>query len=203
MTRSSLRTIYSPANLTDLVQLVASDEGARLIAGNTEVGVEAMVRQVRPAVYISSIHVPELRQLRHDQGELWEGKVVGDNILGFKSVFFFGGFLFVANNKFVIGAGVTLQDLQSFMLPLSQRQGAEVGQGARVVITPSSPFQFPFYQASLPQAVVDALYLFAGPQIRAVATVGGNLANASPISDLNPIWLATNTVIEVASVAGW
>jgi xanthine dehydrogenase/oxidase len=36
-------------------------------------------------------------------------------------------------------------------------------------------------------AIREALALFAGRQIRAVASVAGNLANASPISDLNPI----------------
>ncbi len=31
---------------------------------------------------------------------------------------------------------------------------------------------------------------FAGNQIRNVSAVGGNIATGSPISDLNPLWMA-------------
>lgn len=34
---------------------------------------------------------------------------------------------------------------------------------------------------------------FAGNQIRNVSAIGGNIVTGSPISDLNPIWMATNT----------
>ncbi|PRP86577.1 xanthine dehydrogenase-like [Planoprotostelium fungivorum] len=40
------------------------------------------------------------------------------------------------------------------------------------------------------QSVLDQLHYFAGTQIRNVATIGGNIVNASPISDLNPVLLA-------------
>ncbi|MCO5571007.1 hypothetical protein L7F22_024738 [Adiantum nelumboides] len=36
---------------------------------------------------------------------------------------------------------------------------------------------------------------FASTQIRNVACVGGNVATASPISDLNPVWLALNSEV--------
>lgn len=54
----------------------------------------------------------------------------------------------------------------------------------------------------MPKAIIECLRWFAGGQIRSVATVGGNLANASPISDLNPIWLATGAQFEVAGPSG-
>ena len=38
-------------------------------------------------------------------------------------------------------------------------------------------------------------------QIRSVAAVGGNIATASPISDLNPIFVACGAVLTVASAA--
>lgn len=55
-------------------------------------------------------------------------------------------------------------------------------------------------------AISNQLRYFAGRQIRNVASVGGNLATASPISDLNPVWMATGTKGEytrVCMVNGW
>ena len=43
---------------------------------------------------------------------------------------------------------------------------------------------------------------FASTQIRNVACVGGNLATASPISDLNPLLAACRATIHVASTRG-
>lgn len=40
------------------------------------------------------------------------------------------------------------------------------------------------------RAVLEQLRWFAGTQIRNVAAVGGNIVTASPISDLNPVWMA-------------
>lgn len=54
----------------------------------------------------------------------------------------------------------------------------------------------------MPKAIVECLKWFAGHQIRSVATVGGNLANASPISDLNPIWMATQAKFEIMGPNG-
>jgi xanthine dehydrogenase/oxidase len=51
-------------------------------------------------------------------------------------------------------------------------------------------------------AVKAQLKLFAGTQVRNVATVAGNIITGSPISDLNPIWVATNTSFTLQSLAG-
>lgn len=40
------------------------------------------------------------------------------------------------------------------------------------------------------RAIRDQLRYFAGRQIRNAASTGGNIATASPISDLNPVWVA-------------
>lgn len=45
-------------------------------------------------------------------------------------------------------------------------------------------------ESRLYQTIVDMLHLFAGKQIRNVASIGGNIMTASPISDLNPIFVA-------------
>ena len=44
--------------------------------------------------------------------------------------------------------------------------------------------------------------LLAGKQIRNVAAVGGNIMTGSPISDLNPIFLAAGCRLRIGSVAG-
>ncbi|KAJ7157926.1 xanthine dehydrogenase [Mycena crocata] len=49
------------------------------------------------------------------------------------------------------------------------------------------------------EAVRTQLRYFAGLQIRNVASVGGNIATASPISDLNPVWVATGAKVLAAT----
>jgi len=46
-------------------------------------------------------------------------------------------------------------------------------------------------------AVLDQLRWFAGAQVKAVATLGGNAATASPISDLNPLWVAFGAAFDL------
>uniref|UniRef100_A0A3Q2NRT4 Xanthine dehydrogenase n=1 Tax=Fundulus heteroclitus TaxID=8078 RepID=A0A3Q2NRT4_FUNHE len=48
----------------------------------------------------------------------------------------------------------------------------------------------PPHQTEVFQAVLEQLQWFAGQQIRNVAAVGGNIMTASPISDLNPVFMA-------------
>lgn len=49
-------------------------------------------------------------------------------------------------------------------------------------------------------AMKKQLKFFAGRQIRNVGTPAGNLATASPISDLNPVFVATNTTLIAKSL---
>lgn len=50
-------------------------------------------------------------------------------------------------------------------------------------------------------AILKQLKYFAGRQIRNVGTPAGNLATASPISDLNPVFLASRSTLIAQSVA--
>ncbi|KAJ5595291.1 uncharacterized protein N7459_001499 [Penicillium hispanicum] len=81
-----------------------------------------------------------------------------------------------------IGANVSLTDLESICEEAVERYGESRGQ----------PFK----------AIKKQLYYFAGRQIRNVASPAGNLATASPISDLNPVFVATNTVLIAKSLGG-
>ncbi|KAG6827920.1 hypothetical protein H0H92_009962 [Tricholoma furcatifolium] len=47
------------------------------------------------------------------------------------------------------------------------------------------------------EAIATQLRYFAGFQVRNVASVAGNIATASPISDLNPVWVAVGAKIVV------
>ncbi|PWN47782.1 putative xanthine dehydrogenase [Violaceomyces palustris] len=46
------------------------------------------------------------------------------------------------------------------------------------------------YPVQVRKAILENLGYFASNQIRNVATLAGNIATASPISDLNPVWVA-------------
>jgi xanthine dehydrogenase small subunit len=53
-----------------------------------------------------------------------------------------------------------------------------------------------------PAAVAEWLTLFASPPIRNRATLGGNLATASPIGDSAPLLLALDASVEIAGRSG-
>lgn len=79
-----------------------------------------------------------------------------------------------------IGGNVTLTDIEDIMKSAVQIYGERKGQ----------PFA----------AIRKQLRYFAGRQIRNVGTAAGNLATASPISDLNPVFVATNTTLVAKSL---
>ena len=81
-----------------------------------------------------------------------------------------------------IGGNVVLTDLEGICLQAMKHYGPQKSQ----------PFQ----------AIYKQIRYFAGRQIRNVGTPAGNLATASPISDLNPVFVATNTVLLARSLSG-
>lgn len=84
------------------------------------------------------------------------------------------------DNHLEIGANVSLTDLEWICDEALERYGPAQGQ--------------PFV------AIKKQLRYFAGRQIRNVASPAGNLATASPISDLNPVFVATNTTLVAKSL---
>lgn len=79
-----------------------------------------------------------------------------------------------------IGGNVVLTDLEAIALEAVKHYGPVKGQ----VFT----------------AIHKQLKYFAGRQIRNVGTPAGNLATASPISDLNPVFVASNAIIVAKSL---
>ena len=55
---------------------------------------------------------------------------------------------------------------------------------------------------SLVDSILKMINLFAGDQIRNVASIGGNIMTSSPISDLNQLWIAIGAEVELASKEG-
>uniref|UniRef100_A0A8C2TWT8 Xanthine dehydrogenase/oxidase n=1 Tax=Coturnix japonica TaxID=93934 RepID=A0A8C2TWT8_COTJA len=62
--------------------------------------------------------------------------------------------------------------------------------------------ELPSYKTEIFQAALEQLRWFAGPQIRNVAALGGNIMTASPISDLNPVLMASGSKLTLISVEG-
>jgi xanthine dehydrogenase/oxidase len=85
-------------------------------------------------------------------------------------------------NSLEIGANITLSEMQHFLENAEKHYDAEKGQ----VCT----------------ALLHQLRYFAGPQVRNVATPAGNIATASPISDLNPVFVATGTILYAKTIDG-
>jgi xanthine dehydrogenase/oxidase len=79
-----------------------------------------------------------------------------------------------------IGGNVVLTDLESIALKAVEHYGPERGQ--------------------VFSAIHKQLRYFAGRQIRNVGTPAGNLATASPISDLNPVFVASNAILVAKSL---
>jgi len=79
-----------------------------------------------------------------------------------------------------IGGNVALTDLENICDEAVKHYG----------LTKAQPFT----------AIRKAIRYFAGRQIRNVGTPAGNLATASPISDLNPVFVATNSTVIAKSL---
>ncbi|KAF2257019.1 xanthine dehydrogenase/oxidase [Trematosphaeria pertusa] len=79
-----------------------------------------------------------------------------------------------------IGGNVVLTDLEDICREAVKHYGDVKGQ----------PFA----------AILKQIRYFAGRQIRNVGTPAGNLATASPISDLNPVFVATNATLVAKSL---
>ncbi|BFZ59273.1 hypothetical protein YB2330_000279 [Saitoella coloradoensis] len=87
-----------------------------------------------------------------------------------------------AEEGLVVGANITLSSLEGVLDEACEHFG-EKG---------SAPYR----------ALLKTLRGFAGRQIRNVATPAGNIATASPISDLNPVLMATGSKLVMESVNG-
>ncbi|XP_050664859.1 xanthine dehydrogenase-like [Leptidea sinapis] len=89
-------------------------------------------------------------------------------------------FIRVGKHQVEIGAAVTLSDLMNFLETFLKDKSIE---------------------GKILEAIKEMLHWFAGSQIRNTASLAGNIVTASPISDLNPILMASSATITVSSHA--
>lgn len=138
-----------PTTLTDILEIKSLYPFAKIITGNTEVGIEMKIKNMHYPVLISPVLIKEMTNI------------------------------FVTDKGIHVGASVTLNDLDDFLKTQTKKH--------------------PSYQTQIFTSIIDMLQWFAGQQIRNVASIGGNIMTSSPISDLNPIFLAANVELEVGS----
>ncbi|KAG0458419.1 hypothetical protein HPP92_023576 [Vanilla planifolia] len=143
---------YRPLRLEHLLHLKSLYPEAKLVVGNTEVGIEINFKNAQYPIIISTTHVPEL------------------NVLSVK------------DNGIEIGSSVRLSKLQEFLKKLVAERDVQETSSCR--------------------AISDQLKWFAGKQVKNVASVGGNICTASPISDLNPIWIAARAEFLIVNFMG-
>lgn len=140
---------YRPVQLDTLLDIMKEHPTAKMVAGNSEVGVEIKLKKSKYPVQVYVNDIPELRTIHE------------------------------TSDGVVFGANITLARFEHTLEGLVDKYGAEKTQSLA--------------------ALRENLRYFAGKQIRNVATIAGNIATASPISDLNPVFLASDAVVTVAS----
>ncbi|KAJ1900432.1 hypothetical protein LPJ81_003946, partial [Coemansia sp. IMI 209127] len=142
---------YRPLTLPGLLEILRDYPEAKLVAGNSEVGVEIKLKRAKFATQVYVNDIPELRQITEHAD----------------SVSF--------------GANITLAHFEHTLDRLIAKHGRQRTQSLA--------------------ALRDNLRYFAGNQIRNVATIAGNIATASPISDLNPVFMAAGAHVTLVSQA--
>ena len=94
----------------------------------------------------------------------------------------------------------TLVDVTSIAeMTLLEQRGDELFIGAAVPVNRIATTPIVAHHA---QALTEACDLIAGPQIRNVATLGGNVAHALPAADGTIALLALNAQVEIANATG-
>ncbi|KAJ4876611.1 Xanthine dehydrogenase 1 [Raphanus sativus] len=143
---------FRPVRLQYLLDLKAKHPDAKLLVGNTEVGIEMRLKRLQYQVLISVGQVPELNTVN------------------------------VSDSGVEIGSALRLSELLRLFKKVVKER--------------------PAHETSACKAFIEQLKWFAGTQIRNVASIGGNICTASPISDLNPLWMASRAEFKTINSNG-
>ena len=150
---STPMTWYRPTILTDLLRLKTLHPAAKIVVGNTELGIEMKFKKQSYPVMIQPNQIHQLTQMK------------------------------VTSEGLIVGAAVTLSALET--------------QLEAIIADYSS---YPKHGTQTYQQIIEMLRWFAGKQIRNVGSIGGNIITGSPISDLNPILMASKCSLTLASL---
>ncbi len=150
--RGRTMTWYRPTCLNDLLNLKINNPHAKIVVGNTELGIEIKFKNCQYPIMIVPTSVKEFNSIVE------------------------------TNTSVKFGASVTLSKTEEKCMKLIA--------------------DFPEYRVQVFAEILKMLKYFAGKQIRNVAAIGGNIMTGSPISDLNPIFMAAGCELEVIGASG-
>lgn len=143
---------FRPTNLNQLLKFKNENPTAKIVAGNTEIGIEVKFKNFDYKFLINPSKVAELNAIEFN------------------------------NDGIKFGAAVSLSDIRDVL---------------RTQIE-----ELPEYETRIYKAIDDMMDYFSSQQTRNVASAGGSVMTGTPISDLNPIFLAASVELEVESVNG-
>ena len=149
--KSPSMTWYRPSTLNDFLRLKSIHPNAKIVVGNTELGIEMKFKKMSYPIMIQPNQITELTQLN------------------------------VTDKGLLVGASVTLTQLEDKMKNLLEN--------------------YPKFATQTYQQIIEMLRWFAGKQIRNVGSIGGNIMTGSPISDLNPIFMAARCILKISSLS--
>nr|XP_031540787.1 xanthine dehydrogenase/oxidase isoform X2 [Vicugna pacos] len=142
-------TWIQASTLKELLDLKARHPEAKLVVGNTEIGIDMKFKNQLFPVIICPAWIPELNSVEH-----------GPEGISF-------------------GAACCLSCVEKTLL--------------------DAVAKLPAHKAEVFRGVLEQLRWFAGKQVKSVASIGGNIITASPISDLNPVFMASGTKLTIVS----
>ena len=137
------------STMEELLDLKAQHPDAKLVVGNTEIGIEMKFKNMLFPLIICPAWILELTSVAH-----------GPEGISF-------------------GAACPLSLVESVL--------------ADAIAT------LPEQRTEVFRGVMEQLRWFAGKQVKSVASIGGNIITASPISDLNPVLMASRAKLTLAS----
>ncbi|XP_042789247.1 xanthine dehydrogenase/oxidase-like isoform X2 [Panthera leo] len=142
-------TWIQASTLQELLDLKAQDPEAKLVVGNTEIGIEMKFKNKLFPKMVCPAWIPELNSVEH-----------GPEGISF-------------------GASCPLSFVEKTLL--------------------DAVANLPAHQTEVFKGVLEQLRWFAGKQVKSVASIGGNIITASPISDLNPVFMASGAKLTIVS----
>uniref|UniRef100_A0A452RIH5 Xanthine dehydrogenase n=1 Tax=Ursus americanus TaxID=9643 RepID=A0A452RIH5_URSAM len=142
-------TWIQASTLTELLDLKAQCPEAKLVVGNTEIGIEMKFKNKLFPMIVCPAWIPELNAVEH-----------GPEGISF-------------------GASCPLSSVEKILHEAVDK--------------------LPAYKTEVFKGVLEQLRWFAGIQVKSVASLGGNIITASPISDLNPVFMASGAKLTIVS----
>ncbi|XP_003473062.1 xanthine dehydrogenase/oxidase [Cavia porcellus] len=142
-------TWIQASTLQELLDLKAQYPDAKLVVGNTEIGIEMKFKNMLYPMIVCPTWICELTSVEHGP----------DGI--------------------TFGAACSLSCMEK--------------------VLHDAIAELPDHKTEVFKGVLEQLRWFAGKQIKSVASIGGNIINASPISDLNPVFMASGAKLTLVS----